>query len=111
MAETLENLETELIGMQTESNVAATALLKREVPVGMRSDLAKLHGTANKLLATRLDAIVTSDLTTGRDEARAKRKALVAACETLIERTEQQIIEIDQLKAVKNWPPETDPVK
>ena len=54
---------------------------------------------ANKLLATRLDAIVTADLTTGRDEARAKRKELVALAESLIELTEQQIKRIDALKA------------
>ena len=58
-----------------------------------------MHGSANKLLAARLDAIVLGDLTTGKEEARAKRKALVAAAESLIERTEQQIQKIDVRKS------------
>lgn len=98
MVETLETLESEIQEMQARSNAADDALEKGEIPIGMRSDLAALHGSANKLLATRLDAIVTADLTTGRDEARAKRKALVAASEALIERTEQQVVRIDRLK-------------
>ena len=79
---------------------AATALASGDaLPVGLRSSLASLHGNANKLLATRLDAIVTGDLTSGKEEARAKRKELVAAAEALIERTEQQIRLIDERKA------------
>merc|ERR1711935_1070195 len=32
---------------------------------GLRGDLATMHGNANRLLATRLDAILTSELTSG----------------------------------------------
>ena len=103
MVETLEGLELELTDMQTKSDAAETALADATtadaLPLGLRSELASLHGSANKLLATRLDAIVTADLTTGRDEARAKRKELVALAESLIELTEQQIKRIDALKA------------
>ena len=98
MQETLEGLETELHEMQETSERAEQLLGQPELPVGLRSELATMHGAANKLLATRLDAIVTSDLTTGRDAARAKRKVLVAATEALIEKTEQQIQLIDQRK-------------
>ena len=101
MVETLDGLEAELVEMQAVSDAAADALAGSHtgLPVGLRSELASLHGDANKLLATRLDAIVTAELTTGRDEARAKRKALVAATEVLIERTEQHIKQIDSAKA------------
>ena len=100
MVETLDGLEAELAEMQGASDAAADALASDAgLPVGLRTKLASLHGTANKLLATRLDAIVTADLTTGKDEARAKRKSLVAAAEALIERTEEQIRLIDRRKA------------
>ena len=45
-------------------------------------------GNANRLLATRLDAILTSELTSGRDAARAKRKVLIGQSEALIDRCE-----------------------
>lgn len=60
------------------------------LPLGLRNELAQLHGNANKLLATRLDAIITSDLTSGKEEARAERKRLIRATEMLIERVEAQ---------------------
>jgi len=43
----------------------------------LRNDLAQLHGNLNKLLATKLDAILTGDLNSGKDDARAKRKELI----------------------------------
>ena len=101
MHDTLEGLEIELHEMEATSAAAAEALAgpPEMLPVGLRTALASLHGSANKLLATRLDAIVTGDLTTGREAARAKRKVLVAAAEALIERTEEQIRQIDRRKA------------
>ena len=76
------------------------------VPAGLRSDLASLHGSVNKLLATRLDAIVTSDMSSPgrRDEARAKRKALVAQSQALIERVEVQVAAVDALRAAATAP-------
>ena len=38
---------------------------------------AQLHGNANRIMANKLDAILTGDLNSGRDCARAKRKALL----------------------------------
>ena len=102
LAETLDRLEVELTEMQ-ETSAAAREVLSvgtaKTLPLGLRSELASLHGSANKLLATRLDAIVTADLTTGREEARARRKKLVAAAEELIETLESQIKQIDQIKS------------
>ena len=72
--------------------------MRRHERALMRTELAITHGAANKLLASRIDAIVTSDLTTAKDEARAKRKALVATAEALIERVEEQIKQIDRRK-------------
>lgn len=67
-----------------------------EIPTGLRNDLSQLHGHANSLLATRLDAILTGELHSGRDQARARRKDLIRAAEALIERIEQQVRTIDQ---------------
>ena len=52
-----------------------------------------------KLLATKLDAILTSDLTTGRDAARAKRKELIGTTEALIDRVEGLVKRVDAAKA------------
>ena len=46
-------------------------------------------GNANRLLATRIDAILTGELISGRDDARAKRKALIKQVEKLIEKLEE----------------------
>ncbi|EOD08188.1 hypothetical protein EMIHUDRAFT_217769 [Emiliania huxleyi CCMP1516] len=90
---TLDTLEKELDEMQATLNRADEALANEAPPIALRSTLASLHGSATALLATRLDALHTADLTSGRDEARAKRKALVAAAERVIERAEAQIRE------------------
>ena len=65
----------------------------------MRNELAQLHGNANKLLATRIDAILTGDLVSGKDDARAKRKALIQKVEKLIETVEGQVKRFDQMRA------------
>mmetsp|Transcript_30138 Transcript_30138/g.96889 ORF Transcript_30138/g.96889 Transcript_30138/m.96889 type:complete len:221 (+) Transcript_30138:72-734(+) len=96
---TLDTLEKELDEMQATLNRADEALANEAPPIALRSTLASLHGSATALLATRLDALHTADLTSGRDEARAKRKALVAAAERVIERAEAQIREVDLKKA------------
>ena len=54
---------------------------------------------ANKLLATRIDAILTGDLVSGKDDARAKRKALIQKVEKLIETVEGQVKRFDQMRA------------
>ena len=94
----LDRLELELQSMQCVSDAAEASLVRGEVPLALRGELAQLHGSLNKLLATRLDAILTGDLTSGREEARARRKSLIVRCESLIECVEFQIGRIDALK-------------
>ncbi len=94
----LDRLELELQSMQGVSDAAEASLARCEVPLALRGELAQLHGSLNKLLATRLDAILTGDLTSGREEARARRKSLIVRCESLIECVEVQIGRIDALK-------------
>jgi len=50
--------------------------------------LRQLHGDFNRILDTKIDAILTSDLNSGKEDARAKRKALSAKCGTIIEEIE-----------------------
>ena len=100
----LRAIEIELNGMQEQSEAAAAALAIAACggelpPVGLRNELAQLHGDANKLLATRIDVIVTGDLETGKEEARARRKAAVAHSERLIETLESQIAELDSIRS------------
>ena len=99
VAEELDDLELEFKAMMEMSDAAARDLGAGEMPKTLRSELAQLHGTANKMLATRVDSLLTGDLTSGKDEARARRKALVAGLEALIERTEQQVSFLDLKKA------------
>ena len=100
---TLLELEAELKEMQATHMAAADGIAAASqggppVPLSLRGELCSLHGSANKMLATRVDAIMTGDLMSGKDEARARRKALVLETERLIEQLEVQIKEIDGLK-------------
>ena len=64
----------------------------------LRNELAQLHGNANKILATRIDAILTGELVSGKDDARAKRKALIKVVEGLIETVEAQVKRYDKAR-------------
>ena len=64
----------------------------------LRDELAQLHGNLNKLLATELDAILTGELNSGKDAARAKRKQLIGKAEKLIDDTEKQVKLFDKVK-------------
>ena len=61
--DTLELIELEVVDMQriceaAENTLQHTAAVQLDPK--MRNELAQLHGNANKLLATRIDAILTS---------------------------------------------------
>ena len=101
--ETLDKIEADAMGMVLRADVYAMEL--EHAPSGatldpsMRNQLAQLHGNANKLLTTRLDAILTGDLVSGRDDARARRKALIKQVEALIERLEGLVKRVDEIRA------------
>lgn len=78
-----------------------------QLPASQRLPISKLFpalpppslaGNANRLLATRLDAILTSELTSGRDAARTKRKVLIGQSEALIDRCEVLVKRYDTEK-------------
>lgn len=99
---TLDDIERQLAQMSVQSTEADQELDDEEVAElrpQLRNELAQLHGNANKLLATRLDAILTGDLNSGKDAARAKRKALIRATEALIETVEGQVKRFDARRA------------
>ena len=60
--ETLESMEAEVLLMEQQLE-EATKVLQTQPPdqwqPQMRNDLAQLHGNANRLLATKIDAILT----------------------------------------------------
>lgn len=64
----------------------------------MRNQLNQLHGDANRLLATRIDAILVGELTSAKDEARTKRKGLTQLSEKLIERLEALVRRFDEIR-------------
>jgi len=97
-----DNLDQMTLTCEDADMVLAQITDVSQVPNGLRNELAQLHGNANKLLATRLDAIITGELNTGKTEARTRRKAMIQTTEQLIERVESQVKRIDQLPASKN---------
>ena len=115
MGETLDTLELEMREMEATCSAAAAEIggldADAPLPTGLRSELAKLHGLANKLLATRIDAILTGGLTSYRDQARARRKALVLAAESLIEQLEAQIRLLDAHRDAHSVAPARAPGK
>jgi len=97
--DTLEAIDLEVFDMQRVCDEAEKTLEQTpadELDPKLRGQLAQLHGNANKLLATRIDAILTSELVSGRDDARAKRKALIKQVEKLIETVEGQVKRYDK---------------
>jgi len=64
----------------------------------LRTQIALLHGDANKLLACQLDAVLVSDLDSGKADARAKRKALTRKAEAIIERLEAEVRRFDEIR-------------
>ena len=73
------------------------------LPPALRGQLAQLHGNLNKILATRIDALSTVDITSGKDAARARRKALVLRSEELIETVEIQVRRAHQAHLESGW--------
>jgi hypothetical protein len=94
----LDSIAQELQRMSSISDRADSVLADAhaDIPPGLRNELSQLHGHVNSLLATRLDAIITGELHSGRDQARARRKELIRDAEALIERIEQQVQTIDR---------------
>tara|TARA_B110001452_G_scaffold82210_1_gene67221 strand:+ start:150 stop:815 length:666 start_codon:yes stop_codon:yes gene_type:complete len=96
---TASPLPTSLTNTRLSIQEVATASAGAgELRPDLRNELAQLHGNANKLLATKLDAILTGELNSGKDEARAKRKQLIGVTETLIDRVEGLVKAYDQTR-------------
>mmetsp|Transcript_73335 Transcript_73335/g.122485 ORF Transcript_73335/g.122485 Transcript_73335/m.122485 type:complete len:283 (+) Transcript_73335:35-883(+) len=70
-----------------------------QIPIGLRNALSQLHGSADQLLAMHLDAIITSDLNSGKTNARTRRRVMIQRTEALIERVEMQVKKIDKFQA------------
>ena len=68
----LDAMEEELAAMEAESAAAEDHLSRSEasLPVGLRTELSLLHGNANKLLATKVDAVLTGAQSPGPTLAR-----------------------------------------
>lgn len=70
----------------------------------VRNKLGQLHGNANALLAMKIDAVHVSHLASGKEEARARRKRLIADVEGLIEGVEAQVKRVDRIRGERSQP-------
>ena len=97
---TLDSINEQLSSIQAACDEADSALnAPSRLDLRLRSQLASLHGNANTLLAARMDAILISDLTSGKEHARLRRKSLVKQAERLVERLESQVRRFDKIRA------------
>jgi nocturnin len=55
--------------------------------IALRGELAQLNGSIEKLQCTRIDAVVTAELTSGKTDAKERRKELTRRTEKLHART------------------------
>jgi len=98
--ETLDGINERLTSIQAACDAADSALdAPSSLERGLRSQLASLHGDANTLLAAKIDAILISDLSSGKEHVRMRRKALAKQAERLIERIEAQVRRFDEIRA------------
>jgi len=100
----LQTIDDELQKMQHSSDAAeatleASASDASILDLGLRSQLAALHGNINSLVATRIDALLVGDLITGKETARCRRKSLIKRAENLIERVEGQVSRFDGIRS------------
>ena len=58
-------------------------------PPGVQSKIASLHGEARTLLETRVDAVLTGSLNSGREKARFQKKELAKQAGELIDQLEE----------------------
>ena len=56
-----------------------------------------MSGQIEKFQNVKVDGVITADLTSGKDEAKARRKLLNAASEKLKERIDGRAAELDKL--------------
>jgi len=100
--ETLDGINDQLASFQAACDAADSTLEHTTVPaaldLGLQSQLAALHGDANMLLAEKIDAVLTSELTSGKEHARMQRKSLTKQAERLIERLEAQVRRFDGIR-------------
>ncbi len=101
--DTLQTIELQIVDLERQTSEHHDLIESgAELPPELRNKLAQLHGDANRILAVKVDAILTSDLNSGRDDARATRKALIKRLEALIERLEALVKKYDQIKAERS---------
>ena len=98
------SLDDEAAGKTSEATEAdASGTLLRLAP--LRASLAQLNGSVEKLQAVKIDAVQVSDLSSGMNDARAKRKALNREAFNLAERISAAHARLEQLAAASTIPP------
>jgi len=69
-----------------EELLTAAAASPASIPTGVQTRIAVLHGETQKLLETRVDAVLTSTLESGREKAKWQKRELTAQATELIEK-------------------------
>ena len=93
--------ESEIDQLVRKRDAAAARLAAaspgQDSPAGLRNQLAQLWSQLNRVLETKLDALVTTELLSGREQARATRKRLIGRTQGLIEEVEAQVKQCDEI--------------
>jgi len=100
--DTLDSLDEKVFSLQGTVDQAWASLeatsSAEALDLSIRSRLGQVHGDANSMLTTKIDAILIGDLTSGKDFARARRKRLIQQVEALIEQTEEGARRFDDIR-------------
>ncbi|GMI23145.1 hypothetical protein TrCOL_g6779 [Triparma columacea] len=91
--------QVEKLAMQL-SDIGNSNTISKEVMddlIASRNDLRQYVGNLEKFQFVKVDAIITADLQSGKEEARTRRKNLTARCEAVRTKQVEIIKRIDEL--------------
>jgi len=98
---TLESLEASLEDLESKTLIAEKFIINGEAlpeeyeGIDLRNALAQAFGSTSVLLGSGIDSVLTGDLNSGKDEARAKRKDLTKRAQALCDKCEELIKAVD----------------
>merc|ERR1719386_671207 len=96
----LESSSMELSALETRVEEVSRMVLQGALTVGQaRTQLAQVEAQANKVECNKIDSIYTSELNSGKIDAKAEKKAQLVRLENLAKRLEEQFAWLKTLEA------------
>merc|ERR1712086_959887 len=87
---TLCDLSDKLDGYETQVENVLSKLTAPGAQIGaIKAELGQLYGNIDKMLNCQVDAVSTAELTSGKDDARALRKALVVRAQKTLDKIQE----------------------